>query len=115
MALFSSHVPSVPEVDLDIRFEAPEPMPRAEPTVPARVTKATQRQDLVAEIQNNGMKTPLEFMIRIMNDDNLPRNERMDAAKAAIPYVHSRLNSIDVNANVSVSHEDALAFLEQDD
>jgi uncharacterized protein (UPF0147 family) len=73
------------------------------------------RQDIVAEIQSNGMQTPLEFMIRILNDDNLPRNERMDAAKAAIPYVHSRLNSIDVNANVSVSHEDALAFLEEVD
>ena len=90
-------------------------MPRAEVLTPARVTKASVRQDIVAEIQENGMQTPLEFMIRIMNDDNLPRNERMDAAKAAIPYVHSRLNSVDINANVSVSHEDALAFLENED
>lgn len=97
-----------------VEFETPTPMPRAEIEKPVRVTKASVRQDIVAEIQANGMQTPLEFMVRIMNDVNLPRNERMDAAKAAIPYVHSRLNSIDVNANVSVSHEDALAFLEQD-
>lgn len=107
-SLFASHQSVV-------EFEEPAPMPRPEaPASIARVTKATARQDIVADIQNNGMKTPLEFMLRIMNDENLPRNERMDAAKAAIPYVHSRLNSIDVNANVSVSHEDALAFLEQD-
>ena len=111
MALFTTS----PNNALAIEFEPPSPMPRAESSVVPRITKATQRQDLVAEIQHNGMQTPLEFMIRIMNDDNLPRNERMDAAKAAIPYVHSRLNSIDVNANVSISHEDALAFLEQDD
>lgn len=111
MALFTTS----PNNALAIEFEPPSPMPRAESPAVPRITKATQRQDLVAEIQHNGMQTPLEFMIRIMNDDNLPRNERMDAAKAAIPYVHSRLNSIDVNANVSISHEDALAFLEQDD
>lgn len=105
MALFNTSL---------VEFETPAPMPRAEVDKPLRVTKATVRQDIVAEIQANGMQTPLEFMVRIMNDENLPRNERMDAAKAAIPYVHSRLNSIDVNANVSVSHEDALAFLEQD-
>ena len=96
-------------------FDEVSPMPRAEVLAPARVTKASVRQDIVAEIQEKGMQTPLEFMIRIMNDDNLPRNERMDAAKAAIPYVHSRLNSVDINANVSVSHEDALAFLENED
>ncbi len=90
-------------------------MPRAEVLAPPRVTKATQRQDIVSEIQANGMQTPLEFLVRIMNDDNLPRNERVDAAKASLPYVHSRLNTIDMNANISVSHEDALAFLEQDD
>lgn len=101
---------------MDVVFEISEPMPRAAlPEKGVRVTKATVRQDIVAEIQENGMQTPLEFMIRIMNDDNLPRNERMDAAKAAIPYVHSRLNSVDINANVSVSHEDALAFLENED
>ena len=101
----------------DLVFDPVTPMPSVallDSDKTPRVTKATQRQDLVAEIQHNGMQTPLEFMIRIMNDDQLPRHERMDAAKAAIPYVHSRLNSIDVNANNSVSHEDALAFLEQE-
>lgn len=104
-----------PTIDTSaVDFADPEPMPRVEAEPKVRVTRASQRMDVVSEIQSNGMKTPLEFMIRIMNDENLPRNERMEAAKAAIPYVHSRLNSIDVNANISVSHEDALAFLEQD-
>jgi hypothetical protein len=107
--------------ELDVKLDPPAPMPSVEAAASAaaakvtRITKATVRQDIVAEIQANGMQTPLEFMLRIMNDENLPRNERMDAAKATIPYVHSKLNSVDINANVSVSHEDALAFLEQDD
>lgn len=101
-----------------VDFEPPAPMPRT--SDPESATKAVavriqSRKDLIAEIQGNGMQTPLEFMIRVLNDENLPRNERMDAAKAAIPYVHSRLNSIDVNANVNISHEDALAFLESED
>ena len=100
---------------VSIEFEDPAPMPRSEVDRPVRVTKASVRQDIVAEIQSNGMQTPLEFLVRILNDENLPRNERVDAAKATLPYVHSRLNSVDINANVSVSHEDALAFLEQDD
>jgi uncharacterized protein (UPF0147 family) len=108
MSLFQSRV-------LDLDFEPSAPMPRAEVERPVRVTKATVRQDIVAEIQSNGMQTPLEFLVRILNDENLPRNERVDAAKATLPYVHSRLNSVDINANVAVSHEDALAFLEQED
>ncbi len=106
MALFAQSV---------VEFDAPAPMPRVQPEKALKVTKASVRQDIVAEIQSNGMQTPLEFLVRILNDENLPRNERVDAAKATLPYVHSRLNSIDINANVSVSHEDALAFLEQDD
>lgn len=90
-------------------------MPSAEVTLlPAR-TKESARLDVAAEIQAKGFKTPLEFFIRIMNDENLPRNERIEAGKVAIPYVHSRLNSVDVNARVNISHEEALSFLEEDD
>ena len=68
-----------------------------------------------AHIQELGYPTPLEFLVRIYADDNIPRAERVDAAKAAAPYVHARLNAIDVNANVNISHEDALGLLDVDD
>ncbi len=38
---------------------------------------------------------PLEFMLNVLRDDNVPREERMDAAKAAAPYVHAKLASVE--------------------
>ena len=38
---------------------------------------------------------PLEFMLTVLRDDTAPRDERMDAAKAAAPYVHARLASVE--------------------
>lgn len=38
---------------------------------------------------------PLEFMLAILRDDTVPRDERMDAAKAAAPYVHAKLASVE--------------------
>lgn len=41
--------------------------------------------------------TPLEYLLQIMRDELQPQEDRMDAAKAAAPYVHAKL------ANVSVA------------
>jgi hypothetical protein len=38
-------------------------------------------------------ETPLEYLLRIMRDPSLPDGQRMDAAKNAAPYCHSRLNA----------------------
>ena len=38
---------------------------------------------------------PLEFMLNILRDETVPRDERMDAAKAAAPYVHAKLASVE--------------------
>ena len=45
-------------------------------------------------IQERGWLTPLEFMLKVMNDDSVPRPDRMDAAKGAAPYIHSKLQSV---------------------
>lgn len=52
--------------------------------------------------------TPLEFMLRIMRDEGADEAKRLDAAKAAAPYVHPRLNATTLDANVSTRHEDFL-------
>lgn len=39
--------------------------------------------------------TPLEFMLSVMRDDMVPRAERMDMAKAAAPYIHAKLSSVE--------------------
>ena len=46
-------------------------------------------------IQACGM-TPLEYMLGVMNDTENDQSVRVDAAKAAAPYCHSRLQSITV-------------------
>lgn len=40
---------------------------------------------------------PLEFMLDALRDESRPFDVRMDAAKAAAPYVHPRLSQVDAN------------------
>lgn len=42
------------------------------------------------EIAKRYRLTPLDYLLTVMNDDTLNRGVRIDAAKAAAPYVHSR-------------------------
>lgn len=59
---------------------------------PSALTKKTRE---LAEKAVEGGVTPLEYLLGIMRDEALDRNERVDAAKAAAPYVHPRLNAVD--------------------
>jgi len=45
--------------------------------------------------QAGGGLLPLDFMLAVLRDENRPDAERMDAAKAAAPYVHARLSQVD--------------------
>lgn len=57
--------------------------------------KATiTRQQEVAE---SGL-TPLDFMLSIMREETETQDIRLEAAKAAAPYVHPRLNAVDLSA-----------------
>lgn len=38
---------------------------------------------------------PLDYMLQILRDEAKPDDERMDAAKAAAPYVHARLAAVE--------------------
>lgn len=107
--------PQVTVADLTQPEVPEEPTPT--PVAPRKNTYGVKAAKAVnaAHIQELGYPTPLEFLVRIYADDNIPRAERLDAAKAAAPYVHARLNSIDVNANVNISHEDALGLLDIDE
>lgn len=43
--------------------------------------------------------TPLEFMLDIMRDDTQEKGVRFEAAKAAAPYIHPRLSSVDAKVD----------------
>lgn len=63
--------------------------------VPNKTTQA--QRDAVL---NSGL-TPLEYMISVLRDETAEREVRMDAAKAAAPYVHPKLANIDLKAEHS--------------
>lgn len=74
--------------------------------VPNRATAERQ-----AEIAASGL-TPLDYMLGILRDEEQTTENRFEAAKAAAPYVHPKLSTVEMNANVTTSHEEALGELE---
>lgn len=43
--------------------------------------------------------TPLEYLLDVMRSSNKPEAMRMDAAKAAAPYVHPKLSSVELTGD----------------
>lgn len=41
--------------------------------------------------------SPLQYMLRVMRDETAPAERRDDMAKAAAPYVHPKLQSIELH------------------
>ena len=56
---------------------------------PNKVTAARE-----AEIAKSGL-TPLEFLTNVYQDTSGAYAQRIDAAKAAAPYVHAKLQRVD--------------------
>lgn len=50
--------------------------------------------ELQAQVAASGL-TPLEFMLKVMRDSKKTLAVRIDAAKAAAPYVHAKLASVE--------------------
>lgn len=51
--------------------------------------------ELQAQVIASG-ETPLSFMLRVMRDPKKSWGVRMDMAKAAAPYVHAKLASVEI-------------------
>jgi hypothetical protein len=45
--------------------------------------------------------TPLDYLLGIVQDEGAPAAERIDAAKAAAPYVHPKLQPVDGDSGSS--------------
>jgi hypothetical protein len=73
------------------------------------INKVTAQQR--AEARASGL-TPLEYMLAVLRDETQPSERRDDMAKAAAPYVHPKLTSIEGNMNMNLRQEDALEALE---
>lgn len=57
----------------------------------ARNRKTVEQSEAVRE---SGL-TPLDYLLSVMRDISLPREDRVDAAHKAAPYVHAKLASVD--------------------
>lgn len=71
--------------------------------------KASAKRE--AEVKASGI-TPLDYLLEIMRDDKSEKGVRLDAAKAAAPYVHPKLSSVEMSGGLTINHEDALDQLE---
>jgi hypothetical protein len=61
--------------------------------------------------------TPLEYLVSVYTDEENSLRDRLDAAKAAAPYVHPRLSTVEVSSRTenrdarSISNEELLAII----
>ena len=62
---------------------------------PGSVTKRTR--DIAEAVMSDGGLTPLEYLVSIYRDTEADEAKRIDAAKAAAPYVHAKLANIEAN------------------
>lgn len=68
-----------------------------------------------AAIAASGL-TPLEYMLSTMRDETKPLALRLDMAKAAAPYVHPRLSSVEQAVEVDLQDRPSITvtFVEPD-
>ncbi len=64
---------------------------------PGSINQATAKAREKAEA---GGIMPLDFMLEVMRDVNAKREERLDMAKAAAPYVHAKLSSVEAKLDI---------------
>ena len=62
------------------------------------------RKSTKHEFVDDGLETPLMYMLKVMRAPRSNKMQRMEAAKAAAPYCHSRLQQIDafVEADLNI-------------
>lgn len=58
-------------------------------------------------VSKDGGLTPLEYLTRVYQNESEETKTRVDAAKSAAPYVHPKLNAVQVEGDVALmSHEE---------
>lgn len=68
-------------------------------------TKGTPNKttaEKIAEVAASGL-TPLDFMLTILRDEDRADDLRFEAAKAAAPYCHAKLSTVDATLDGDMS------------
>jgi hypothetical protein len=69
---------------------------------------ATKITEKAREAAAEGGIMPLDYMLDILRNEELTRDERMDAAKAAAPYLHAKLVSTQNKTEITTKNVVAL-------
>ena len=68
-------------------------------------------KELLAKASESG-KLPVEYLLEAMRDPTRDTRLRIDAAKAAAPYVHQKLSAVSIDLTApDVTHEEWLKTL----
>jgi hypothetical protein len=70
-------------------------------------------RSLLIQAEYEGLLTPVEFLLAMMRNDELPLRDRAAAAVACAPYLHPRLSMIRVGSNHPLSDEALVAQVVQ--
>lgn len=73
-------------------------MPRGGSRPGAGRAKGAVNKETAAKIEAvkaSGLEMPLDYMLRVMNDTSADHDRRADMAKAAAPYCHARLATVE--------------------
>lgn len=63
--------------------------------------KVKEKKRLIAEAHAQGLQTPLDFLCGIFRDETQSTELRLNAAKAAAPYMHPALKSVDFHGHLT--------------
>lgn len=64
---------------------------------------ATKLNEAARKQAAEGGLMPLDYMLSILRDESTDPETRMDAAKAAAPYVHAKLASVEHKGGLDVT------------
>lgn len=68
-----------------------------------RGRRSSKTVEQLAAISGSGL-TPLAYLLKIMRDKEQEQSVRLDAAKAAAPYVHPKLANLDATLKGDAAH-----------
>ena len=57
----------------------------------------------MAYLRTNGGELPLDYMLKVMRDPEMPVDRRDDMAKAAAPFLHAKLQTIQHSGEITTS------------
>lgn len=61
------------------------------------------KKSVEEEIRSKGQKTPLDFLLMVMNNRRAHPSSRIEAAKAAAPYVHRKMpTDIELSGEIGI-------------